>query len=141
MFATRHPVLTSGIVLGALFLGNASIDYSRAWPMVWPLLGGALAVVLASRRHAVPWREGIGLGAKAGLVGLLVLLVVGVPLVSLYAGPAIERRVQDVGGTVPLGGGFLLAAVVMLALGALNTVAATLGAVLALPLVRARGAT
>lgn len=136
MFATRHPVLTSGLLLGALFLGNASIDYSYAWPMVWPVLGGALAVALAARRHAVRWGEGIGLGAKAGMVGLLVILGVGAPLVYRYAGPELGRRM---GNALPLSGA-LLAAAVMLALGALNVVAATLGGILALPFVRARHA-
>lgn len=136
MLAIRHPVLTSGLVLGILFLGNASINDSHAWPLVWPLVGGALAVALTARRHAVRWSEGIGLGAKAGLVGLLVTLVAGTPVVYLQAGPALEHRFRQI---LPLNG-VLLVAVIMLALGVLNTIVATLGGTLALPFVRTRHA-
>ncbi len=132
MLAIRHPVLTSGLVLGALFLGNSFINYSHAWPLVWPLLGGALAVALTARRHPVRWGEGIGLGAKAGLVGLLVTLVVGTPLVYLQAGPALEHRM---GRMLPLNG-VLLMALIMLAVGLINTALATLGGTIALPFVR-----
>ena len=70
----------AGIVLGVLFLGAALIPYSRWYPLMVPLLGGALATFLASRTSSVTSGEGIKLGAQAGAIGAVILLVFGAPL-------------------------------------------------------------
>lgn len=92
MSTTKHPALISGILLGGLFLGNAMINHSHAWPLVWPVLGGALAVYLAAREGPVRPLQGIGVGAKAGLIGLAVILFVGTPLIYLVARSVVEQR-------------------------------------------------
>ena len=64
----RSPALSGGLVVGLLFFAHAMIKNSHAWPMVWPLVAGAAAVVIAARREQLHgfW-SGIGIAAKSGL--------------------------------------------------------------------------
>jgi hypothetical protein len=61
------PALAAGLVAGLLFFGHAMINNSHAWPLVWPLVGGAAAVWFAARSGRLHgfW-SGLRAGAGAG---------------------------------------------------------------------------
>lgn len=64
------PATATGLAAGLLFFVHAMINDSNAWPLVWPILGGAAAVWSAARRERVSsfWgglRAGAGSGALA----------------------------------------------------------------------------
>ncbi len=63
------PALTVGLAAGVLFFAHAMINNSHAWPLVWPLAGGAAAVWFAARRGRLHgfW-SGLRAGAGAGVV-------------------------------------------------------------------------
>lgn len=63
------PSMTAGLVAGLLFFAHAMISNSHAWPLIWPIAGGAAAVWFAARAHRLHgfW-SGLRAGAGAGLV-------------------------------------------------------------------------
>jgi hypothetical protein len=78
------PAMLTGVVAGLLFFGHAMINNSQAWPLVWPFVGGAAAVVLAARRHRLQgfWS---GLRAGAGSGALSAALFFATTVVALKA--------------------------------------------------------
>ncbi|HZH32565.1 MAG TPA: hypothetical protein VEY11_17505 [Pyrinomonadaceae bacterium] len=127
----RKPVFISGVLLGALFLGNALINYSRAWPLLWPLLGGALAVYLASRHMPLGFGGALKVGARAGFIGGLFVLIIGTPVHWVIAKDALQQRAME--ANLPLDGVLLVAALTAF-LGLLNVVFATIGSAVAAPI-------
>lgn len=80
---TSSSTLIAGLVSGFLFFAHALIPNSHAWPMVWPLLGGVVAVLLpAKRRRLRNFWTGIRKSAKAGILAGLIFLVF--TLLALY---------------------------------------------------------
>jgi hypothetical protein len=63
------PALAAGALAGVLFFAHAMINNSHAWPLVWPLAGGAAAVWFAARRGRLHgfW-SGLRAGAGAGVI-------------------------------------------------------------------------
>jgi hypothetical protein len=130
------PVTLAGVASGVLFYLNALIPYSHAWPLVWPVAGGAAAVVLAARRHGE--RQGaLGTGARAGAVAVAVFFVATVPTLFLLSRPGMARVGPLLGGNGPLvmTGSMLLA---LAAAGAFGIPVGALGALAAHPFARAR---
>lgn len=79
------PAVTVGLVAGLLFFAHAMINNSHAWPLVWPLAGGAAAVWFAARRRRLHgfW-SGLGAGAGAGTVaGVLFVVATAIALQAL----------------------------------------------------------
>lgn len=81
MSRASHPVRTAGLALGGLYLIEAVIATGLLFA-VWPILGGIFAAALTRRDPATRLTAGTGAaaGAKAGVVGGLVLLLIGTPL-------------------------------------------------------------
>jgi hypothetical protein len=119
----NSAVMGAGLCAGFVFFAHASVDGSGAWPVLWPLLGGAgTALVSArnSRRLDLPGAAWLGL--RAGLVAGLLFAAGGIALLS-----ASEQ--VTVGSRLPV---LVVAAVAGALLSAIGASTATL-------LVRIRG--
>ncbi len=128
----------AGLLAGVLFYLHALIPYSHAWPLLWPLLGGALAVYLAARRREGPLSvgQGLKLGAEAGGIAGLLFFLASLPTLYVLAQPAFERAARILGATdAPVQVNAAVA--VGLAFAALlGLAAALLGSLLALPVAK-----
>ena len=78
------PAVITGIVAGLLFFAHAMINNSHAWPLVWPVAGGAAAVWFAAHRHRLRgfWS---GLRAAAGAGALSAALFFAATAAALAA--------------------------------------------------------
>jgi hypothetical protein len=123
---------TAGILTGILFTAVAMIPNSHAYPLIVPLLGGALAVYLAGRASSVGIGDGAKLGAKAGAIGGLIFVLIGTPLIYLLVGPAMREQLRGAGLNLPLDGllallaGLLIVAVIGLLLAIIGGVVTAL---------------
>lgn len=95
------PATLAGVASGLLFYAHAMIPYSHAWPLVWPVLGGAAAVVLASRR-AGERQSALGTGLRAGAIAAVVFVVATVPTLFLLTLPQLDTVSRMLGGDGPL---------------------------------------
>lgn len=134
--------LTSGVVAGLLagvwFYLHALVPHSHAWPLLWPLLGGALAVVLAVRykEGQVSLGQGLKLAAKAGVAAGLLFFGATLPTLYVLAQPAFEHAARVLGAVdVPVQVNMAVATGLAVA-ALLGTAAAVLGGLLALPVAR-----
>jgi hypothetical protein len=65
-----------------VFVAHSAVEGSGAWPLLWPVLGGAVAALsYAADGRPLPFRTGAGLGLRAGLVAGLLFVVGGVALI------------------------------------------------------------
>lgn len=134
--------LTSGVVVGllagALFYLNALIPYSHAWPLLWPLFGGAFAVLFSARlkRERVSFAEGIRLSASAGIMAGLLFFGATLPTLYALAQPAFERAARILGAVdVPVQ--VSMAVAITLGIAALlGAAASVIGGLLAVPVAR-----
>jgi hypothetical protein len=128
--ATKWIVI-NGIIIGSAFLIHAQFDYSRAWPLIWPFMGGIWTVYQFSQHTAITFKQGVQLGSRTGVVGALLAFVVGTPLHWFRS-----RNVMDETPVLiayPLDGPWLIIAVT--AAIALSCFVATLmGSILAAPI-------
>jgi hypothetical protein len=118
------PAVEAGLVAGLLFFAHALVPYSRAWPLVWPLLGGVAAAVLASGhgRDVGAWGR-VRVGAAAGAIAGGVFLALTLAAVFLLAQPGMEATARILGAMEPVAVTPVLA--VAIALAALIGVAAS----------------
>ena len=111
----------AGVIAGLLFSLHALIPNSHSWPLLWPFLGGAVAVHLATRQHHTGRgvTHGFALGLRAGVIAAIVFLVATIPTVYLLAQSYAEPLTRRLGGDGPLvlNGAMFLALVVVAALG------------------------
>ena len=91
------PALTAGLLAGLLFFGHAMIDGSRAWPLVWPFVGGAAAVLFAGRAHRLHgfW-SGLRAGAGAGALSAALFVVTTVAALAALGSLPPERTTEVV---------------------------------------------
>jgi hypothetical protein len=110
------PEAATGIAAGALFLLHAGIPDSRSWPWIWPVAGGALAIL--GRAKAPPATEDAWTGVRKGIragVPCAVLFFIGALLIvwaratMIHGAPSLQSRI----GLIVYGsvGSVLLAAV------------------------------
>lgn len=90
------PTVRFGLAAGLLLYAHAWIPNSRAYPFVWPLLGGAAALWWAARHSAgrLPAGRTARIGAEVGLLAAAVALVAAVPtyvFLTSQAGGAVAR--------------------------------------------------
>src|SRR5258708_1117653 len=80
------PALIGGVVLGLLSV-IPLVNLVNICCCLWALLGGLLASYLYIKNSPVPARPGDGaiLGALAGLVGAVIVVIIGIPI-SIVAG-------------------------------------------------------
>lgn len=106
MASQSKPAVTAGIILGIAYLIAALIENPWWIPFVLPFLSGALAVYLSSRRSNVSAASGAKLGAIAGSIGGLMLVVIGAPLVYLVVSSLVdfEKKMRQSGLDIGVGG-------------------------------------
>ncbi|WP_188053285.1 hypothetical protein [Sphingosinithalassobacter sp. CS137] len=107
--------LLLGAFGGLLFVANASISGSNAWPLLWPTLAGAAAGLTAA--------HGRRAGLSAGLGSFVVVAVLGTIVTLLIVPDSYSATMQRYG----IGdGGALTILLIMLVLGVLSGVLAWL---------------
>ncbi|MBV9772771.1 MAG: hypothetical protein JO040_02415 [Gemmatimonadetes bacterium] len=127
-----------GLLAGVLFYLNALIPYSHAWPLLWPLFGGAFAVLSSARmkEERVSFGQGIKHSAGAGVVAGLLFFAATLPTLYALAQPAFEQVDRMLGAVEVL---VRVSAAVALSLGVaalLGAAASVVGGVLVLPVAR-----
>lgn len=71
----------AGILLGILYVFEAIFKTGPLF-LLWPIIGGVFATYFLARQQGpIRARDGAAVGARAGVLGGIVLLVVGVPAV------------------------------------------------------------
>jgi hypothetical protein len=84
---------TSGLIAGIAFFIHAWIQNSHAWPLIWPFLGGVLAVILV--RSRISLGSALATGAVVGLISALVFVIVtALALYGLGLGPETGEALQ-----------------------------------------------
>jgi hypothetical protein len=86
-----RPAIIGGVVMG-LLSGLPYVSLGNLACCLWVLLGGALSTYLYIRQSPTPvdMGEGALMGLVAGIFGMIVKLVVGLPL-TILAGYPMER--------------------------------------------------
>ncbi len=88
-------VLCAGVTAGFVFFAHSAVEGSGAWPLLWPLLGGAMTVLLFGQRHGRPaLRRGAWLGLRAGLVAALLFTTAGAILIGESASVTLDSRLH-----------------------------------------------
>jgi Family of unknown function (DUF5518) len=110
---TRSAVI-GGIVLGVLYLVESVMKTGLLF-LVWPVIGGALAAYLYARNAPppVPASEGAKVGALVGVIGGLILVIIGTPLVYLVLSE-VNARLTVFGQNLPLDGITLILGVTLI---------------------------
>ena len=100
---TRSAVI-GGVVLGVLYLVESVMKTGLLF-LIWPVIGGALAAYLYARNAPSPvlTSEGLKVGALAGVIGGLILVLIGTPLVYLVLSE-VNARLTVLGMNLPLNG-------------------------------------
>jgi hypothetical protein len=138
MRTSVSQTIQAGCVAGALFYLHALLPNSHAFPLIWPLLGGAFAVYLAMRRRGeVPGQMAIKTAIGAGAVAAALFLGATIPTLHALNAPVLTPLARALGaaGQVPVTGTAVSALAVA---SGIALVMAGLGGLLALPLVRSR---
>ncbi len=128
---------TIGLILGLAFFGHAMINNSHAWPLVWPLAAGALAVAIAARKGRLQsfWR-GIGLAVKAGSVAGALFFAATLAALTVLASSEPLGAAMGAEGPIVIG----LNLVLSLAFAAfLGVLLAALAGAATYPVIRGRG--
>ena len=92
------PTIATGLVAGLLFYLHALIPNSHAWPMLWPILGGVITVILAARRNRLRgfWNS-IKKCTKAGSMAGLIFLIFTLATLLLLTLPQLESAARALG--------------------------------------------
>ena len=91
-----------GLLFGALFFAHAAVPDTRAWPLIWPAVGGALAVIMCAKcgkRSA----NFAGTGARTGAASAIVFVVAGATLLWWVEAPDLQGRIGILGLGAGLG--------------------------------------
>ncbi len=124
-------IIVNGLLLGSFFLAHAQFNYSRAWPLIWPFLGGIWTVYQYSKHTSITFKEGVRLGVKAGAVGAILVFLVGTPIHWFRTRNVIDET--PILLAYPLDGPWLIVAVTA-AIALSCFVVTLLGSILAAPI-------
>ena len=114
MNGKMSPAIMSGAALGVLTLVtglmSAFTGFVGCCNCLWPIVAGALAVMLHVKKSPTPVQimDGLMLGAITGLVAGLIYLIIGTPLFFLVIGTQMEQQLRASGLALPVGGFLLL---------------------------------
>ena len=144
------PALIGGVLLG-LLSAIPVVNLVNVCCCLWALIGGLLASYLYIKNSPVPARAGDGaiLGALAGLVGAVIVVIIGIPISiiaggitrellirlveNLNPGQAEAIRIQmEAGSTIP---GAILNGII---LAVLLVIFSTIGGLLGVPIFEKR---
>jgi len=92
-----------GILLGFLFFAHAMVPDSNAWPLIWPVAAGAMAVFLAARsgRLRTFW-QGAGAAVKAGAVAGAFFFAATAAALWLLSTASFEPLARTLGADGPI---------------------------------------
>ena len=124
-----NSAVIAGLTLGIVFVGIALIPYSRWYPLILPILGGAFATYLAGKKTSVSSGEGFRLGAKTGFIAGLIIIAVGAPITYLIVSYFLQGQLSQ----AETQRGFLTILVGMLIPAAIVLVLSIIGGVAAVP--------
>ena len=98
------PTLRFGFAAGLLLYANALLPNSHAYPFVWPLIGGAVALWSATRHSTKRLIAGstLWLGAGVGLLAAIVAVIAVVPTYALLTRAAGGPLARALGAPGPL---------------------------------------
>ncbi len=144
------PALIGGVLLG-LLSAIPVVNLVNICCCLWALIGGLLASYLYIKNSPVPARAGDGaiLGALAGLVGAVIVVIIGIPISIIAGGITREllirlienlnpgqaeaiRTQMEAGSTIP---GAILNGIV---LAVLLVIFSTIGGLLGVPIFEKR---
>ena len=129
------PALIGGAIVGIL----SAIPYVQTCCCIWAIGGGVLASFFYIKSSPVPVRPGDGamVGAFAGLVGAVIYLIIGLPIVLLSGTEAMEQTLRQMNLELPFTG-MVLVIISMLITALFLLVLAVLGGLIAVPLLEKR---
>lgn len=127
--------LIGGVIVGLL----SAIPFVNYCCCIWGIGGGLVAglIFIKGSPTKVAIGDGAITGALAGVVGAVIYLIVGLPIILLFGAASIEESLTKSGIQMPFSGtlmlvvGAFVAAVVLIIL-------ATLGGLLAIPIFEKR---
>jgi len=86
-------LISAGLAGGFVFIAHSAIEGSGAWPLLWPLLGGAMAGWLTYQgKQRVTFRRGLWVGLKAGMLAGLLFAVAGAAIISWSGRVPLDSR-------------------------------------------------
>jgi hypothetical protein len=92
-----------GIAAGAAFFLHAMLPNSHTWPLIWPIAGGVLVQILASRRHK--WSgfgDGLRLAGTTGIVAGAFFFIATVGALYTLGADQMAVVAQALGGSGPI---------------------------------------
>src|SRR5437660_3249016 len=97
--------LIGGVVAGVLSV----IPVVSTCCFLWALGGGFLAVFIYLKGAPGPMAPGDGakLGIRAGVVGAVIYLVIGLPMMQLWGRARMSMALQQSGGSTPIRAGLI----------------------------------
>lgn len=131
------PALLGGLIVGLL----SAIPILNYCCCIWAIAGGGLAGFLYIKNSPTPVPTGDGaiVGALSGVVGGLIYLVIGLPILLLVGTGEMEAQLRRSGIEMPMSGTLLLVVSALIAAVCL-LVLATLGGLLSIPIFEKRKA-
>lgn len=131
------PALLGGLIVGLL----SAIPILNYCCCIWAIAGGGLAGFLYIKNSPTPVPTGDGaiVGALSGVVGGLIYLVIGLPILLLVGTGEMEAQLRRSGIEMPMSGTLLLVVSALIAALCL-LVLATLGGLLSIPIFEKRKA-
>jgi hypothetical protein len=104
MRSLSSATVRAGFLAGALLFANALLPNSHAYPFIWPLLGGAVALMWAGRHNVSRLSAGrtLGIGAGVGTLAAIVAIAAALPTYAFLTTAAGIPVVRALGGTGPL---------------------------------------
>ncbi len=96
----RHR-FSPAVAAGLLFFAHALVPYSRAWPLMWPLLGVAAAALACRSGTVSPWAR-IRVGAAAGAIAGCMFRVLTLAALFLLAQPGMGPIARMLGAMGPV---------------------------------------
>lgn len=129
-----------GALLGGLIVGVLSaIPIVNYCCCIWGIGGGFVAglIFIKGSPTRVTTGDGAITGALAGVVGGVIYLIIGLPIVLLFGAASIEEAMKNTGVQMPIAGPLMMvvgAIIVALML----IVLATIGGLLSIPILEKR---
>lgn len=129
------PALLGGLIVGVL----SALPLISACCCIWAIGGGLLAGMLyiKSSPTPVPTGDGAIVGALAGVVGAIIYLILGLPILLLRGTAEFETQMARTGVHLPFTGTLLLVVAAVITAVCL-LVLATVGGLIAIPIFEKR---